>query len=536
MPRALPSAALLLAASAGGCADGGADTCAALLPGDLVITEVFADPTGPDDGGEWFEVFNASDQPIVLDGITLVSTRGDGSKRRTSTVKSGTVEPGAYIVFGNVAADLRPPWVDIGYGNGLRDLYNTGVGRLALQCGSKDLASAVYDNVRSGRSRQREGDQWCDTSRAPENEFSAGNFGTPGQPNEDCEIIIPGMCDDGTGLRSTVVPAPGDLVITEVMPNPAATPDTSGEWFEVMATRDLDLNGITLDRLGDSANGVVVQAERCLHVPAGSYAVFARSADATVNGGLPAVAGTFGFSLVSGSTTTPGDVAVLYGSTLLDAATWTSSRSGASLQRDTSGNWCAGSTPYGAGDLGSPGAANAPCEVVPPAGMCLDNGTLRAIVKPVVGQLAITEIMPNPKVEPAQEWFEIANVGAVAFDLNELGLDRENDTRQPDLVLSSTCKRVAPGGFALFARSADATANGMLPTPDALFGFSMVNSSGEVRVLDGTTVLDAVTWTTSTDGVSSQRDPDLSRFCNSTTAYGDLTNKGSPRAANAPCP
>jgi hypothetical protein len=63
-----------------------------------------------------------------------------------------------------------------------------------------------------------------------------------------------------------------------------------------------------------------------------------------------------------------------------------------------------------------------------------------------------------------------------------------------------------------------------------------------VQVLDGTTVLDAVTWTTTTDGVSSQVNPAsltttgndaVTNFCPATAPYGDQTNKGTPRAANA---
>ena len=178
--------------------------------------------------------------------------------------------------------------------------------------------------------------------------------------------------------------------------------------------------------------------------------------------------------------------------------------------------------------------------------MCLENGTtLRAIVKPAAGQLVITEIMANPKVEPAQEWFEIVNTGATAFDLNELGLDRAGDTRLPDVIRSADCKSVAPGAFALFARSADPATNGMLPPPDATFGFSMVNSAGDVQVLDGTTVLDAVTYATTTDGVSLQLDPDHfttadndvgANFCKATAPYVDMTNQGTPRLANAQCP
>jgi hypothetical protein len=152
--------------------------------------------------------------------------------------------------------------------------------------------------------------------------------------------------------------------------------------------------------------------------------------------------------------------------------------------------------------------------------------------------------MANPRIEPGQEWFEVANTGSIAFDLNELGLDRAGDSRAPDVIRAADCKPVAPGGFALFARTADPAIDGMLPEVDATFGFALINSGGDVRVLDGATVLDAVTWTTSTDGVSAQLEPahfttadndTASSFCPAVTSYGDGTNLGTPRAANA-CP
>jgi hypothetical protein len=57
-------------------------------------------------------------------------------------------------------------------------------------------------------------------------------------------------------------------------------------------------------------------------------------------------------------------------------------------------------------------------------------------------------------------------------------------------------------------------------------------------------VLDAVRWTSVVSGVSRQLDPahltttdndDPARFCAGTAPYGDLTNLGSPGAANPPC-
>jgi hypothetical protein len=97
----------------------------------------------------------------------------------------------------------------------------------------------------------------------------------------------------------------------------------------------------------------------------------------------------------------------------------------------------------------------------------------------------------------------------------------------------------------VFARSNDPAANSMLPTVNATFGFGLVDTSGDIQIADGATVLDEVAWPSVTSGVTRQLDPAhltaadndvAANFCAGTTPYGDLTNKGTPGAANEPCP
>jgi len=562
----------------GGCGGGGnsGDTCADMIgPGDLVITEVFADADAPsgssgaDEGREWFEIYNASSRTIDLTGLEILHSRGDGTMSHDVRLDPVSIAAGAYLVLGNVLPDLKPAHVDYGYANTLGDLYNTGIGKLVLRCGDTDIDVASYADVAVGRSRQLDGgtvpdytanddpSNWCDATVAAA-EFIPSNFGTPGAPNQDCEHVIPGMCSDNGTLRPTVPPDAGDLVITEVMPNPAMVGDALGEWFEVRAGRAVDLNDLSLDRLGDSSDPDVIASEACLRVGIGEFAVFARSADPAMNGGLPAVSATFGFSLVGGTPSAPGDVAILAGSTLIDQVSWTGSPNGASLQvdpdfanaidNDVEANFCDGTTPYGDGDLGTPGAANAECVFLPPPGFCDDGGTLRAIASPAVGDLAITEVMPSPNAvsDTVGEWFEI--VALADFDLNGLGLDRAGDSANPNLISTPACKPVTAGSYVVFARSADSAVNGGLPPVAATFTFSLITGStttpGDVRVMLDTTVLDAVTWTGSASGASRQVDAAIggdpvandleANFCDGATPYG-AGDLGTPGAANLAC-
>ncbi len=546
-----------------------------LLAGDLVITEVFADfkapagGAGADEGKEWFEIYNASDRPLDLHGLTITHSRPDGSKSKSHVMDAITIAPGQFLTLGNTTQDLLPAYVDYGYSVDLGDLFNTDGGKLTMSCGTKQIDSATYENVKEGHARELSAAQppdytinddvasWC---QGNDSEFEAGNFGTPGSDN-DCIPIVVGQCNDGGTMRDSIAPVAGDLVITEVMPNPGAVSDTTGEWFEAKVIHDVDLNGLGLDRAGDTSNPNVITSPDCVHVAAGSYALFAKSTDPAMNGGLPAgsVLGTFSFSLIDGTAAAPGDVRLVAGTTVIDAISWTSTRAGKSHQldpdlldatsNDMESNFCDGTTAFGLGDLGTPFADNVQCSLLPPAGMCDMGGTLRPIVKPAAGQLVISEFLANPATgttgsDATREWFEITNTGATAFDLNELGVARTGGTA--NIVQSATCISIAPAGFGLFARSNDPAVNGMLPAVDATFSFALVDTTGNLEVRDGATVLDVITWTSVTSGLSKElklgattaagNDTFPGNYCNGSGSYGDLTNKGSPKAANAACP
>ena len=68
--------------------------------GDLLISEVMANPSAVgDSAGEWFEVFNASNSDIDLNGLLLSD---DGSNSHTVLSASPLLlSSGSYFVFGN---------------------------------------------------------------------------------------------------------------------------------------------------------------------------------------------------------------------------------------------------------------------------------------------------------------------------------------------------------------------------------------------------------------------------------------------------
>jgi len=576
--------------SGGACKD-------SFVAGDLVVTEVMADfaapegGTGTDDGKEWFEIYNNTDRPVSLKGVTVVHSKADGSKPSSHIIDDVTIAPGQFFTLGNATQDLLPAYVDYGFSADLGDFYNTGGGQLALKCGDKEIDSAIYDSVKSGHTRQLTNqsppdytlndDQvnWCE---AKDTEYETNNFGTPGADN-DCAPVIAGACSDSGVSRPVMLPSPGDLVITELMQQPVGT-DSDQEWFELKATNNVDLNGLGIDRTADTTTPFVIESATCINVQAGTYVVVARSADMLANGGLPAGAIVATYTkpdLVTGTTTLgPGDLTLVLNGTVIDAVSWTSSFSGDSMaldpdltdatSNDSQSNFCAGVTSYGAGGNGTPGGVNGQCASMPPAGKCdMGGGNFRDIVKPDTNALVITEVMPNPAcviVPPATtcsesplEWFEITNAGTASFDLNGLGLDRPGDTTPgsglPSVVSIPDCKPLAPGSYALFAKSADSATNGGMNNVDATFALTMVNSNGgQVQVVDPTTctgsppvcttIYDVATWGTAADGVSQQLQPTmLNPTANDTAAnycpaksgqvYGSVpANFGTPKLAN----
>jgi hypothetical protein len=561
---------VLVFAACGPSGDDGPDECAtALLAGDVVITEVFADydaveGSGTDDGKEWFEIYNNAGAPLDLGGLTITHSRPDGSMAKTHVLAATTIPADGYLVLGNVLPALVPGHVDYGYADELGDLYNSDGGTLTLSCGDAEIDSAEYDMVEAGASRQFDGGglpdytanddltNWCAATPEAADEFEPGNFGTPGSPNEDCQIVIAGQCDDAGTPRDAVPPIPGDLVLTEVMPSPSEVGDEDGEWFEVLVTRDVDLNGVTLDRAGDSGGGDLIESADCVRVTAGSYVVFARNPDTAANGGLPAVTATFGFSMVAGSVASPGDVQLLYDGETLDSFTWTDSETGASLQvdpdsatidgNDLESSWCPGATLYNTMDLGTPGAVNEACPVILQPGECFDEitGDPRAIVSPANGDVAINEWMPNPALasDASGEWMEI--VALAAFDLNAIQLgDAALSTGA--VITTNVCVPVGAGDFIVFAQSVDSTVNGGITGVAGAFpsGVDLVNTNGTAQIGVGGVALDTVTYASSASGRSIQLDGDGTQ-CNApdgTTSYNGGTDLGTPGAAHTvECP
>jgi hypothetical protein len=171
------------------------------IHGDILITEIMNNPnTIADSDGEWFEVFNATGNPIDIIGWEI-SDDGSNSHIIASSV---LIPPGQYAVLGRngdtgVNGGVTMDYVygnDIRLGNGADEVILTYLGTNTV------IDRVAYDNGatfpdRSGRSMTLDpntfdefandiGFNWC----RGETPYDVNNMGTPGTGNDICPCAI----------------------------------------------------------------------------------------------------------------------------------------------------------------------------------------------------------------------------------------------------------------------------------------------------------------------------------------------------------
>ena len=176
--------------------------------------------------------------------------------------------------------------------------------------------------------------------------------------------VAPEVCVDGVCVGASA-PAAGELVITELQPDPDAVADETGEWFEVLnlSAGAVDLSGCELADQGTDSHTIVGSVV----VEPGAYAVLGRSE--STNGGVT-LDYVYGTDISLGNS---GDeLAIRCAGALIDEVVYLGSwpfGAGAATQLDASagaanddvGQWCEATAVYGDGDLGTPGSANGAC-------------------------------------------------------------------------------------------------------------------------------------------------------------------------------
>jgi predicted extracellular nuclease len=322
-------------------------------------------------------------------------------------------------------------------------------------------------------------------------------------------------------------------VINEIIQNPSAVFDSNGEWFELYNPTGsaIDINGWTI-KDNDSDSHVIANGGP-LMISAGGYLVLGRNADSGTNGGVTVAYQYSGISLGNSAD----ELVLMVGSTEIDRVEWDGGPgfpdpNGASmslidpaLDNNAGANWCTAATPFGAGDLGTPGSAN-------------DCPTL-------VPEVVINEIIQNPAAvsDTDGEWFEIYNPTSSAIDINGWTI-KDNDT-DSHVIANGGPLMISAGGYLVLGRNADSGTNGGVTVAYQYEGIFLGNSGDELILMDGSTEIDRVEW----DGGPGFPDPtgaSMSLFnpsldnntganwCTATTTFG-AGDLGTPGSAND-CP
>ncbi len=387
-------------------------------------------------------------------------------------------------------------------------------------------------------------------------------------------------CSDGTATTDgtdevgdcAAALARGQLVITEIMPDPAGADDANTEWFELYNASDevLSLHEIGLEYSkidGTSGKGHLIKDENLTIAP-GAYMVFGKALEDTlpahVNYGYGADLGSMG--------NTSGKIRVVCGTVVIDEALYEKPKDGFSRslgpkppdaeRNDDLGNWCLATEPYNGKDHGTPGGENPDCPLPEaPVGRCYDGDELRDVITPEPGDLTITEFHPDPDAlqkrggtgsEPVGEWIEVFASRAVDLNGTELG-NRFVDGKK-HTIAADKCIHIPANAYALLARAGkpygaddDPLGNGGLPTPDYEYGALTLGNSSGSGVFIGLpgVLLDAVdnyqkppvgtAWQLSPACRDPECNDDWSQWCAATNTYG-VGDFGTPRAVNDACP
>jgi len=159
------------------------------------------------------------------------------------------------------------------------------------------------------------------------------------------------------------------IIITEILQNPNAVSDASGEWFEVynQGTQAVDMIGWTIKDNGADSHVI----NNSVVISAGGYAVF--GSNGVANGGV-----TVDYIYATAISLSNGDdeLILLDGSLVeIDRVEWdggpafpdpigkSMTLGGLGIDNNIGSNWCEATSTFGDGDFGTPGAANDSCSL-----------------------------------------------------------------------------------------------------------------------------------------------------------------------------
>ncbi len=305
-----------------------------------------------------------------VDGSTDYSS---GVETNGLTTKS---EPSAYptgfTATSSSSSRINLSWTDAIAGSGLDNapdgylIRANKTGTFTAPVDGTDEADATDTNGGTVKvSQGTEAYSWIGLDASTQYYFKVWSYTNSGSHiNYKTDGAVP-TANATTGVAAAVP----DLIITEIMQNPSAVGDNSGEWFEIYNNEDsdVDINGYTIKDDGTNTHTI----SSSVVISSKDFVVLGNNADAGTNGGLTVDYVYSSFSLANGDD----EVVLVYtdGTTEVDRVNYdggpnfpdpngasmiltnlaTDNNVGANWGTSTlrEGSWGIG----GAGDKGSPG-------------------------------------------------------------------------------------------------------------------------------------------------------------------------------------
>ncbi len=171
-----------------------------LLPGDLVITEVMANPNCISDNCEWFELYNATEFDIDLVNLGLGDSQDFDNGTPGVFINVSAVLPAGEL--GVIAREELWPYEGVEplarYSNSLQ-LSNGSFERVAIFSGNDvlDVTASFFPSEEDGRSRallaefwdeldHTDSDDWCWSNTVLPSSSTSDDWGTPGSVLIEC--------------------------------------------------------------------------------------------------------------------------------------------------------------------------------------------------------------------------------------------------------------------------------------------------------------------------------------------------------------
>lgn len=205
------------------------------------------------------------------------------------------------------------------------------------------------------------------------------DFGIVSVQGQTYQLDVAGV-EDLAGNASLAVTLPlvfwpeGSVVVNEILQNPLAVTDDFGEWFEVFNPNAFPVNLRNWWLEDEGTDSHLISPDADLVCAPGGYLVLAQNGNPLQNGGLTPDYVYSGVTLTNGAD----EVILRAGLTVVDRVAYDGGPTfpdpnGASMELKDPGldntlasSWMPAYASFGAGDLGTPGAANSVSQLVAP--------------------------------------------------------------------------------------------------------------------------------------------------------------------------